>query len=83
MLRSYKSIVSRYRKFFVSCVSKSFVFWDWADVAEWLFRHERISKEEALEAGVVSAANEKLVFGVESLPGKLEKRTILLEAALA
>jgi predicted DNA-binding transcriptional regulator AlpA len=57
--------------------------WDWADVAEWLFRHGHISKEEALEAGVVSAANEILECGVEAMPGQLEERTVQLEAALA
>ena len=57
--------------------------WDWADVAEWLFRHGHISKEEALEAGVVSAANEILECGVEAMPERLQERTIQLEAALA
>lgn len=56
--------------------------WDWADVAEWLFRHGRISKKEALAAGVVSAANELLECGADALPEKLEERTVRLEAAL-
>ena len=34
--------------------------WDWADVAEWLFRQGRIDRETAMEAAVVSAANEAL-----------------------
>lgn len=57
--------------------------WDWAEVAEWLFRHGRISKEDALKAGVVSAANEIIECGIESLPVKLEERTIQLQAELA
>ena len=57
--------------------------WDWADVARWLFRQGRISREEALEAGIVSAANEIIEHGIEDLPAKLEERTMQLEAALA
>ena len=57
--------------------------WDWADVAEWLFRHGRISKEEALGAGVVSAANEIIEGGIVDLPVQLEERTIQLQAELA
>lgn len=57
--------------------------WDWADVAEWLFWHGRISRDEALEAGVVSAANELLECGIEALPAKLEERALRIEAALA
>jgi predicted DNA-binding transcriptional regulator AlpA len=57
--------------------------WDWADVAEWLFRHGRISKEEALAAGVVSATNELLECGVEALPAMLEERARQVEMALA
>lgn len=57
--------------------------WDWADVAEWLFKHGRISKEEALEAGVVSAANDILECGVDAISERLEERAILVEMALA
>jgi hypothetical protein len=56
--------------------------WDWADVSEWLFRNGRISREDALEAGVVSAANELLGCDIEALPAKLEERTQQLKAAL-
>jgi hypothetical protein len=55
--------------------------WDWAAVAAWLYKHGRISKEEAIEAGVLSAANDLLECGA-SLPGTLEKRAEQLEAAL-
>lgn len=64
-------------------VTTSSPLWDWADVAEWLFRNGRISKEEALEAGVVSAANEIIECGVETLSEQLEERTLELETALA
>lgn len=64
-------------------VTSASPLWDWAEVAEWLFRHGRISREEALEAGVVGAANQILEGGVEALSAKLEERAIQLEAALA
>lgn len=64
-------------------VTTSSPLWDWADVAEWLFRHGRISRDEALEAGVVSAANELLECGIEALPAKLEERAEKLELTLA
>lgn len=58
--------------------------WDWAEVAEWLYRKGRISKEEALEAGVVGAANELLIEeGVELLHDGLPARARELEDALA
>jgi hypothetical protein len=63
-------------------VTTSSPLWDWADVAEWLYRHGRISREEAIEAGVVSAANELIERDLDALPAALEERTERLEAAL-
>lgn len=57
--------------------------WDWAEVAEWLYRHNRISREEAFRAGVVSAANDLLECGADELPQALERRAEELEALLA
>jgi hypothetical protein len=64
-------------------VTTSSPLWDWADVAEWLYRHGRISREEAIGAGVVSAANELLEGDVDALPEALEERAERLEAAMA
>ena len=57
--------------------------WDWGDIAQWLYRQGRLSREEALSAGIVSAANEILERGVDRLPEQLAQRTIELEAELA
>ncbi len=34
--------------------------WDWSDVSLWLYRHERVSKDIAISAAVVSVANDIL-----------------------
>jgi hypothetical protein len=60
-------------------VTSSSPLWDWADVAEWLFRQGRISRDEAVEAGVVSAANELLDCDPQSLPTTLKRRAEELE----
>ena len=31
--------------------------WDWATVAKWLFHHDKLSRDEAIEAAAVRAAN--------------------------
>ena len=56
--------------------------WNWARVAEWLYRNGRISRDEALEAGVFAAANDILECGAGALADALERRTKELEAAL-
>ena len=56
--------------------------WNWARVAEWLYRNGRISRDEALEAGVFAAANDILESHRDTLADALERRTEELEAAL-
>jgi predicted DNA-binding transcriptional regulator AlpA len=43
--------------------------WDWSVVAKWLFQHEKISRDAALEAAAVSAAN----AAIESHQSKLRE----------
>lgn len=57
--------------------------WDWAEVAKWLYRNGRISREDAISAGVVSAANDLLECDLESLSSELPRRTEQLERVLA
>jgi len=57
--------------------------WDWADVAGWLYRNGRVSRDEAIEAGVVSAANELLEGDLDALPAALTEKAGRIEAALA
>src|SRR3954454_20504549 len=44
----------------VARVSSDSPLWDWATVARWLFQNEKISRETALEAEAVRAANAAL-----------------------
>jgi predicted DNA-binding transcriptional regulator AlpA len=64
-------------------VTTSSPLWDWADVAEWLYRHGRILRAEAIGAGVVSAANELIEADLGALPVALGEREKRLEAGLA
>jgi hypothetical protein len=41
----------------VARVTSDSPLWDWATVAKWLFQHEKISRETAMEAAAVRAAN--------------------------
>jgi transcriptional regulator with XRE-family HTH domain len=44
----------------VARVTSDTPLWDWATVATWLFRHQKLSREEAVEAEAVKAANEAI-----------------------
>ena len=44
----------------IARVSSNSPLWDWAEVAEWLCRHRRLSDEAAQQAAIVRAANEAL-----------------------
>ncbi len=44
----------------VARVTSDTPLWDWATVATWLFRHQKLSREEAIEAEAVKAANEAI-----------------------
>jgi predicted DNA-binding transcriptional regulator AlpA len=41
----------------VARVTSDSPLWDWATVARWLFRNEKISRDAAIEAEVIRAAN--------------------------
>jgi hypothetical protein len=44
----------------VARVTSDTPLWDWATVATWLFRHQKLSRDEAIEAEAVKAANEAI-----------------------
>jgi hypothetical protein len=44
----------------VARVTSETSLYDWSTVAKWLFQHEKLSRDEALEAEVVKAANEAI-----------------------
>lgn len=64
-------------------VTTSSPLWDWADVAEWLYRQGRIDRETAIEAAVVSAANDALDCGHSEFAESLNEHLKEREEALA
>lgn len=55
--------------------------WDWADASAWLYKHNRISREVALNALVVSQANQVIECCDNDFRGSLHER--MQERALA
>jgi transcriptional regulator with XRE-family HTH domain len=53
----------------IARVTSETSLYDWSDVATWLFKHERLSRDDALEAEVLKATNE----AIKSHEPKLEK----------
>ena len=48
--------------------------WDWSDVSLWLFHNERLSKEAAISATVVSVANDLIECGEPNFRDALHRR---------
>ena len=48
--------------------------WDWAIVAKWLFHHKKLSRDEAIEAEAVKAANEAIKTHEPHLRDALKER---------
>jgi hypothetical protein len=48
--------------------------WDWADASKWLFRHRRLTRDVAINAMVVSEANEVIDCGYEDFGSDLHER---------
>jgi hypothetical protein len=69
----------------VARVTSDSPLWDWATVAKWLFKHEKISREAALEAEAVRIANAAIQSHEqkleETLQGSLSVYEKKLEAA--
>lgn len=53
----------------VARVTTDSPLWDWATVAKWLFHHDKLSRDDAIEAAAVRAANE----AIRSRATKLEE----------
>jgi len=56
--------------------------YDWAEVATWLFRHEKLSRDKAIEAQAVTAVNEAIKSREPSLRDALKGRLEAYEAGL-
>jgi len=58
----------------VARVTSETSLYDWAKVATWLFQHEKLSREEAIEAAAVKAANEAICAHETKLRDKLQEQ---------
>ena len=60
----------------VARVTSDSPLWDWATVAKWLFHHDKLSRDEAMEAAAVRAANAAIASRAarleETLKGSLK-----------
>lgn len=68
----------------IARVTSDSPLWDWATVAKWLFRHEKLSREAAIEAEAVRIANAAIGSGKrleETLRRRLTEYEKQLEAA--
>jgi len=66
----------------VAKVTSDSPLWDWAAVAAWLFRHDRLSPEALTAAEVVKRANDILgVGGTPTLDTLRQSRSVLEPAA--
>ena len=57
--------------------------WNWSEVADWLHKHHKLSRSEAIEAVVVARANEAIAAGADDIAAQLKKRVHDYESALA
>jgi hypothetical protein len=69
----------------IARVTSDSPLWDWASVAKWLFRHQKLSRDQALEAEAVRIANAAIQSNgnklEETLQGSLNDYEKTLEAA--
>jgi hypothetical protein len=71
----------------VARVTSDTPLWDWATVATWFFRHQKLSRDEAIEAEAVKVANEAIKAQEprlrDALKGHLEAYEACLEKEAA
>lgn len=66
----------------VAKVTSDSPLWNWAVVARWLFRHNRLSREAAIEADAVKEANDAIACGEVHFGERLRHRAHEYEDAL-
>jgi transcriptional regulator with XRE-family HTH domain len=66
----------------VARVTSKTSLYDWATVATWLFQHQQLSREEAIKAEAVKAANEAITAQETELRETLRSRIMAYEADL-
>jgi len=66
----------------VARVTSDSPLWDWATVAKWLFRHDKLTREAALEAEALKVANETIEAREPMLRQTIQERLKTYEATL-
>jgi hypothetical protein len=66
----------------VARVTSDTSLYDWSQVAIWLYRHDKLSRDEAIAAAAVKVANEAISAGAP-IRAALQKRLRSYEAELA
>jgi transcriptional regulator with XRE-family HTH domain len=66
----------------VARVTSDNPLWDWATVARWLFQHDKLARETAIEAEAVRAANAAIEARESQLSSVLHKRLRAYESSL-
>jgi hypothetical protein len=66
----------------VARVTSDSPLWDWAAVARWLFKHDKVPRETALEAEAVKVANEAIGAREPNFREVLQGRVKSFEANL-
>ena len=65
----------------IAKVTSDSPLWDWASVARWLFKNQKLSRENAVKAAVVKHANDALQAGNVPTTEQLRKRSQEFELA--
>lgn len=66
----------------VARVTSDTSLYDWSQVATWLYQHEKLSRDQAIEAAAVKAVNEAICAHEPKLRDTLQKRLKNYEAEL-
>jgi len=66
----------------VARVTSDSPLWEWAEVAKWLFKNEKLTRESAIEAEALRAANEAIEAREPQLDERLKRRLQEYEAEL-
>jgi hypothetical protein len=66
----------------VARVTSDSPLWEWSSVARWLFRHNKLSRDLAIEAEAIRQANAAIVSGETNIGPRLRERVHAYEAAI-
>jgi len=67
----------------VAKITSESSLWDWATVAEWLYRHDKVSLDVAVEARIVKEANGAISSGQPHMADRLSAQAAKYKATLS